>query len=111
MNQYFSYRTGHSAVVNILASALYQVFSTCKVNYLLTNIVFFFFQVTYDFWVEQSEDPVGKSLRLACYDYLGKGGPFSAGPMGLLSGFVYTKILREKMVNWEITVNSISLLN
>lgn len=58
-------RRAHAATINILANALYQVFST-------------------------PDDPVSKdtrvSLQMACFDYLSLGGCYSAGPIGLLSG-------------------------
>lgn len=58
-------RRAHAATINILANALYQVFST-------------------------PDDPSSKDTRVnlqtACFDYLSLGGCYSAGPVGLLSG-------------------------
>ncbi|CAM9851573.1 unnamed protein product [Ectocarpus sp. 6 AP-2014] len=58
-------RRAHAATINILANALYHVFST-------------------------PEDPASKGTRVdlqaACFDYLSLGGCYSAGPVGLLSG-------------------------
>ncbi|CAM9472406.1 unnamed protein product [Scytosiphon promiscuus] len=59
-------RRAHAATINILANALYQVFSTPE------------------------DQPASKDTRVnlqtACFDYLSLGGCYSAGPVGLLSG-------------------------
>eukprot|EP00752_Nemacystus_decipiens_P003898 g3578.t3 len=58
-------RRAHASTINVLANALYQVFST-------------------------PDDPASKDTRVnlqtACFDYLSLGGCYSAGPVGLLSG-------------------------
>ena len=58
-------RRAHAATLNVLANALYQVFST-------------------------PDDPASKDTRVnlqaACFDYLNLGGCYAAGPIGLLSG-------------------------
>ncbi|CAM9307504.1 unnamed protein product [Choristocarpus tenellus] len=65
VSSFHSKRKGHAATINILANALYQVFST----------------------PEQGEGKETRSnLQSACFDYLGLGGCYSAGPVGLLAG-------------------------
>eukprot|EP00903_Cladosiphon_okamuranus_P005739 g5695.t1 len=58
-------RRAHAATINILANALYQVFSTPDDT--------------------RSKD-TRVNLQTACFDYLSLGGCYSAGPVGLLSG-------------------------
>lgn len=62
-------RVQHAATVNVLANALFAVFST------------------------PGGDPVREDLRAACYDYLAAGGARTAGPMGLLSGITPVPIV------------------
>jgi len=56
-------RVSHGAAINVLANALHRVFT-----------------------VPVSDDGSRQRLRDACYDYLCLGGPWTAGPVGLLSG-------------------------
>jgi len=56
-------RASHAATINILANALHRVMSA-----------------------PASDDGRRARLRAACIEYMGLGGPFSAGPVGLLSG-------------------------
>eukprot|EP01041_Mallomonas_annulata_P004439 gene4439-8846_t len=55
-------RKNYASTINVLANALHAVFST------------------------PSGNPIRQSLRNACFDYLSMGGPYAAGPVGLLSG-------------------------
>lgn len=57
-------RKGHSAAINVLANALYGVFST----------------------PEGDGQETREQLQAACFDYLKMGGAYSAGPVGLLAG-------------------------
>eukprot|EP00163_Fabomonas_tropica_P014702 TRINITY_DN2674_c0_g1_i1.p1 TRINITY_DN2674_c0_g1~~TRINITY_DN2674_c0_g1_i1.p1 ORF type:complete len:487 (-),score=114.76 TRINITY_DN2674_c0_g1_i1:126-1586(-) len=59
--RFYSARKESTSTVNILASALYEVFSS------------------------KPGDRAGALLRKACFDYLRKGGVFAAGPVGFLS--------------------------
>jgi squalene monooxygenase len=56
-------RASHASTINILANALHRVFSR-----------------------PAADDGTRQRLRAACIEYLSLGGPFSAGPVGLLSG-------------------------
>lgn len=56
-------RANHAATINILANALYRVFTK-----------------------PENDDGTRERLRGACIAYLGLGGAYSAGPIGLLSG-------------------------
>lgn len=56
-------RAAHASTINILANALHRVFSR-----------------------PAADDGTRARLRAACIEYLSLGGPFSAGPVGLLSG-------------------------
>ncbi len=60
---FYARRGTHASTINILANALYRVFS-CPPN----------------------DDGTRSSLRGACIEYLNMGGAFAAGPVGLLSG-------------------------
>ncbi|KAF5915278.1 hypothetical protein HPG69_011743 [Diceros bicornis minor] len=60
---YWSRKTSHSFVVNVLAQALYELFS--------------------------APDDSLHQLRKACFLYFKLGGEFVAGPVGLLSVFIY----------------------
>jgi len=61
---FYARRSRHAATINILANALYRVFS------------------------RPAADADGRRARLraACIEYLSMGGAFAAGPVGLLSG-------------------------
>jgi squalene monooxygenase len=61
--EFRSVRTLHASTINILSIALYRVFS-CP----------------------PTDNGTRARLRDACIDYLALGGPFAAGPIGLLSG-------------------------
>lgn len=60
-----SVRANHASTINILANALHMVF-TCPPS--------------------DSPNSTRSSLRAACIDYMGMGGAYAAGPIGLLSG-------------------------
>jgi squalene monooxygenase len=61
---FYNERSRHASTINILANALYRVFSR----------------------PEHDAEGSRQRLRQSCIDYLSMGGPFSAGPVGLLSG-------------------------
>lgn len=63
INRFQTARSSHSSTINILANALYRVFSK-----------------------PASDDGTRDRLRAACVDYLSLGGSNTAGPIGLLSG-------------------------
>lgn len=62
LRSYAAERKGHAASVNILANALYRVFTHLPDN------------------------PASVALRDACFNYLASGGVFTNGPVGLLAG-------------------------
>jgi squalene monooxygenase len=64
VQKFYNERSRHASTINILANALYRVFSR----------------------PENDADGSRQRLRQSCIDYLSMGGPFSAGPVGLLSG-------------------------
>lgn len=59
--KFFNERKQYASTINVLANALYHVFSS------------------------PGDCPIRRDLRNACYSYLHMGGMFSAGPIGLLS--------------------------
>lgn len=61
LQQLYEKRKGYASTINILSWALYHVFTA-------TN------------------DPILPEMRKACIEYLDLGGPFTAGPVSLLSG-------------------------
>lgn len=64
VQSFYNERSKHASTINILANALYRVFSK----------------------PENDADGSRQRLRQSCIDYLSMGGAFSAGPVGLLSG-------------------------
>ena len=64
VSRHYAARAGHSAVINILADALYRVFSQRFA-----------------------------SLRLACFRYLSEGDSYSQGPVRLLAGLSCSQLL------------------
>ena len=56
-------RTAHAATINVLANALHRVFTK-----------------------PPDDDGTRARLRAACVHYMGMGGPYAAGPVGLLAG-------------------------
>jgi squalene monooxygenase len=61
--KFYEGRGRHASTINILANALHRVFTK-----------------------PQNDDGTRGRLRAACLEYLSMGGPYSAGPVGLLSG-------------------------
>ncbi|KAG5181752.1 squalene monooxygenase (N-terminal region) [Tribonema minus] len=64
-------RRGHAATINVLANALYAVFTT---------------PVCSDDDGNGGDVTARSHLQDACFDYLSLGGAYAAGPIGLLSG-------------------------
>jgi len=60
--EFLRIRKNYASTINVLANALHAVFSAPPGN------------------------ATRQSLRQACFDYLSLGGPYAAGPIGLLSG-------------------------
>ena len=63
LSTFYTERVKHSSTINILANALHRVFTK-----------------------PVTDDGTRARLRAACIEYLSMGGPYSAGPVGLLSG-------------------------
>ncbi len=64
VKKFYKQRKPYAACINVLATALYGIFST----------------------PEGEDEATRADLQGACLEYLSRGGVFSAGPIGLLSG-------------------------
>ena len=76
INKLFWKRKGLSSVVNVLAQALYALFSAGDGKYILLLNVFYF-----------NIDPYLKELQKGCFAYFQIGGICVSTPVGLLAGY------------------------
>jgi squalene monooxygenase len=67
-------RAGHAATINVLANALYAVFTTPVAA------------ADTDSTITTSAVTARSHLQDSCFEYLSLGGAYAAGPVGLLSG-------------------------